>query len=431
MVPPPGGTAGRPPDGTLGFVHVDMDAFFASVELRRRPELQGRPVVVGGTGDRGVVAAASYEARRYGIHSAMPSTRARRLCPHAVFLPGDHAHYAKVSAEVMAILRDETPLVEPLSLDEAFLDVRGALHGDPRGAVHIASRIRARVLGEQQLTCSVGVATNKFLAKLATERAKPRVSENGPVFGTGVHVVETGTELAFLHPMPVRALWGVGPATAQRLSSMGIETVGDLAAQTRARIESGLGRAAGAQLHALANGRDDRPVLVDQELKSIGHEETFTTDLTTTSALWPHLMRMADAVAARLRAASLLGRTVTLKVRFADFTTITRSTTLPEPVDGARALAAAVEPMLARLDASVGVRLLGVSVSQLLDGSVRQLTLDEATGPTWSDTDTVVDEIRERFGTDSIGPAALVSSRDGLRRFRVGQQQWGPERRDR
>jgi DNA polymerase-4 len=404
-----------------------MDAFFASVELRRRPELRGQPVVVGGTGDRGVVAAASYEARVFGIRSAMPSTRARRLCPHAVFLPGDHAHYADVSGEVMAILHDVTPWVEPLSLDEAFLDVRGALHGEDRAA-EIAAAIRARVLAEQRLTCSVGVATNKFLAKLATERAKPTASLRGPVFGTGVHVVEAGAELDFLHPMPVRDLWGVGPATGRRLSSMGIETVGDLAAQPRHRIEAGIGKAAGAHLHALAQARDDRPVVTDQELKSIGHEETFARDLCTHDDLRPQLMRMADAVAARLRAGAVLGRTVTIKVRFADFTTITRSVTTPEPLDGARAIGIEAESMLRKLDPTPGVRLLGVSLSQLVDGSVRQLTLDEVAGPAWSDADTVVDEIREKFGSSAIGPAALAAKGERLRRFEVGQQQWGPER---
>lgn len=419
-------TAGRPPDGTLGFVHVDMDAFFASVELRRRPELRGQPVVVGGIGDRGVVAAASYEARVFGIHSAMPSTRARRLCPHAVFLPGDHAHYAEVSRAVMAILRDVTPWVEPLSLDEAFLDVRGALHGENRAA-EIAAAIRARVLGEQQLTCSVGVATNKFLAKLATERAKPTASPGGPIFGSGVCVVEAGTELDFLHPMPVRDLWGVGPATGRRLSSMGIETIGDLAAQPRHRIEAGLGKAAGTHLHALSLARDDRPVVTGQELKSIGHEETFARDLHTHDDLRPPLMRMADAVAARLRSGTVLGRTVTVKVRFADFTTITRSVTVPEPLDGARAIGIEAEAMLRKLDPTPGVRLLGISLSQLVDGSVRQLTLDEVAGPAWSEADTVVDEIREKFGSSAIGPAALAAQGEGLRRFEVGQQQWGPE----
>ncbi len=250
---------GRPPDGTLGFIHVDMDAFFASCELLRRPELRGEPVVVGGVGDRGVVAAASYVARAYGIHSAMPSARARRLCPHAVFLPGDHRYYSEVSSRVMAIFGDLTPLVEPLSLDEAFLDVRGALHGEDRAAV-IAAAIRRRVFEAEGLTCSVGVATNKFLAKLATERAKPRPSLEGPRFGSGVYVIEPGHELDFLHPMPVRDLWGVGPATESKLSRRGIETVCAVASNPRDRLEAGLGRASGLHLHQLAHAVDVRPV---------------------------------------------------------------------------------------------------------------------------------------------------------------------------
>ena len=416
---------GRPPDGSLGFIHVDMDAFFASCELLRRPELRLEPVVVGGTGDRGVVAAASYVARTYGIHSAMPSTRARRLCPHAVFLPGDHGYYTEVSARVMAILSDVTPLVEPLSLDEAFLDVRGALHGRDRAA-EIAAEIRHRIHDDEGLTCSIGVATNKFLSKLATERAKPRASLEGPIFGSGVHVIEAGEELAFLHPMPVRELWGVGPATEAKLSRMGIETVGDLAAQPRARLEASVGRASGLQLHRLAHAIDERPVVVDQRAKSIGHEETFPRDLSDGPALRRELLRMADAVATRLRAAGVAGRTVTIKVRFADFTTITRSHTLPEPVDGAHPILRVAEALLDKVDTEPGVRLLGVSLTQLAEPVAEQLSLDDASGPGWTEADDVVEEIRSRFGGDAIGPATLAKPGGGLDRMERGQQQWGP-----
>ncbi len=416
---------GRPPDGTLGFIHVDMDAFFASCELLRRPELRGEPVVVGGVGDRGVVAAASYVARAYGIHSAMPSARARRLCPHAVFLPGDHRYYSEVSSRVMAIFGDLTPLVEPLSLDEAFLDVRGALHGEDRAAV-IAAAIRRRVFEAEGLTCSVGVATNKFLAKLATERAKPRPSLEGPRFGSGVYVIEPGHELDFLHPMPVRDLWGVGPATESKLSRMGIETVGDLASQPRDRLEAGLGRASGLHLHQLAHAVDVRPVVVDQRAKSIGHEETFPRDLADGPALRRQLVRMVDAVATRLRAAGFAGRTVTIKVRFADFATITRAQTLPEPVDGATPILRIAELLLDKVDTTSGVRLLGLSVSQLVEPVAEQLTLDDAAGPGWNEADDVIEEIRNRFGGDAIGPATLAKPGGSLDRMERGQQQWGP-----
>lgn len=416
---------GRPPDGTLGFIHVDMDAFFASCELLRRPELRGEPVVVGGVGDRGVVAAASYAARAYGIHSAMPSARARRLCPHAVFLPGDHRYYGEVSSRVMAIFGDITPLVEPLSLDEAFLDVRGALHGEDRAAA-IAAAIRRRVFEAEGLTCSVGVATNKFLAKLATQRAKPRPSLEGPRFGSGVYVIEPGHELDFLHPMPVRDLWGVGPATESKLSRMGIETVGDLASQSQDRLEAGLGRASGLHLHQLAHAVDVRPVVVDQRAKSIGHEETFPRDLTDGPALRRQLVRMADAVATRLRAAGFAGRTVTIKVRFADFATITRAQTLPEPVDGATPILRIAELLLDRVDTTSGVRLLGLSVSQLVEPVAEQLTLDDAAGPGWNEADDVIEEIRNRFGGDAIGPATLAKPGGSLDRMERGQQQWGP-----
>lgn len=404
-----------------------MDAFYAAVEVRRRPELRGQPVVVGGTGDRGVVAAASYEARYYGIHSAMPSARARRLCPHAVFLPGDHAHYSEVSERVMAILAEFTPLVEPLSLDEAFLDVRSAsrLLGS---APDLAASVRSRVWEQQRLTCSVGAASTKFLAKLATERAKPRAGPDGPVFGSGVHVVAAGTELEFLHPHPVTAVFGVGPATAERLARLGVETVGDLASLPESVVVGALGKAAGRQLHLLARGVDERPVVIDRAARSLGREETFARNLHSRPELDAQVRRLSGSVSRRLRESDLQARTVTVKLRFATFKTITRSVTLPEPSDSYGAIARAARGLLAEIDPRPGVRLLGVSGSGLVRSVGRQLSFD---GDRRSETaDRVVDEIRERFGQSAIGPAAdagrgtrVVSGTDAAR-------PWGPDADD-
>jgi DNA polymerase-4 len=407
-------------------LHVDMDAFFVSVELLDQPELRGKPVVVGGDGERGVVAAASYEARAFGIHSAMSSVQARRLCPHAVFLRGRYHRYSEVSANVMAIFKDVTPLVEPLSLDEAFLDVTGALRllGE---APTIAASIRRRVLDEQGLTCSVGVASTKFVAKLATEAAKPKASKNGPQFGSGVFVVEPEETLSFLRPLPVESLWGVGPATLTKLHRIGVLTIADLADLPEENVVAVLGRSQGRHLHSLANGKDERAVEPDRAMKSIGQEETFSRDHHLRSTLDHELVQFADSVASRLRAQGLVGRTVQLKVRFGDFTTITRSTTLVVAVDDSRSLLEAGRGLLALVDPAQGVRLLGLSVSGLSSDSSRQLTFDEAiSGPGWQEADRTIDEIRARFGDEAIGPA-VAAGPDGLRLKRRGAQQWGPE----
>ena len=402
-------------------LHVDMDAFFVSVELLDQPELRGRPVVVGGAGARGVVAAASYEARAYGVHSAMPSTRARRMCPHAVFLAGRYWRYQEVSAAVFEVFRSVTPLVEGISLDEAFLDVSGArrLLGDGPA---IAAEIRSRILDDQGLTCSVGVAPRKLTAKLASEAAKPKASIAGPVFGSGVKVVEPDDELAFLHAHPIRALWGVGPATGARLDRLGVRTVGDLARLREDAVIAAVGVAAGRHLHALAWARDERPVVPGARVKSVGHEETFATDHHALETLDPELVRLADAVATRLRKAGVTGRTVLVKVRFNDFRTITRSETVPEGIDEAGAIVRVARRLLAGVDPAPGVRLLGVSVSQLAEGAARQLTLDEAVAPGWSGATQAVDEIRDRFGDGAIMPAALA----GRGPKRKGDTQWGP-----
>lgn len=402
-------------------LHVDMDAFFVAVELLDRPELRGTPVVVGGSGNRGVVAAASYEARAYGIHSAMPSTRARRLCPHAVFLPGRHGRYGEVSADVFAVFHAFTPLVEGISLDEAFLDVGPArrLFGD---GPTIAHAIRERIQGELGLTCSVGVAPRKLTAKLASEAAKPSAGLRGPVPGEGVHVVEPEAELAFLHAHPVGALWGVGPATRARLDRLAVNTIGDLAALPEETLVNSLGAGAGRHLHALAWARDTRPVVPNAPIKSVSHEETFPVDHHDHETLERECVRLADAVAARLRRAGIAGRTVQIKVRFGDFRTITRSATAPEPLDTGHAVAAHARRLLRAVDVDPGVRLLGVGVSGLEPVAARQLSLDDAGRSSWADATKAIDEIRDRFGDAAIVPATLAGRAPKQR----GDQQWGP-----
>ncbi len=403
-----------------------MDAFYASVELLRHPELRGQPVVVGGSAERGVVAAASYEARSFGIHSAMPSVRAKRLCPHAVFLSGDHAHYAEVSGRLMEILRSYTPLVEPLSLDEAFLDVDGArrVYGEPP---RIARLIRRQIYEQEGLTCSVGVASIKFLAKLATDQAKPKASPAGPVFGSGISVVAPGGELEYLHPLPVRSLWGVGPKTLAKLERLGVLTIGDLARLPQATVISALGEGQGRHLWLLANAIDEREVEPDQAPKSISHEETFATDRHDRAGLDVELVRMADAVSSRLRRHQLAGRTVQLKVRFHDFHTITRSVSAREPVDTGPAILRAARQLFDQIDPAPGVRLLGVGVSGLVDGAVRQLSLDDLMEQDWTQATSTIDDIRSRFGEAAIGPASLAASGE-LKLRRLGDQQWGPDR---
>lgn len=403
-------------------LHVDMDAFFVSVELVRRPELRGRPVVVGGEGDRGVVAAASYEARAYGVRSAMSSKRARRLCPDLLFLGGDHRLYEEVSVRIMEIFGRYTPLVEPLSLDEAFLDVSGArrLHGPPE---LVATAIRADLVAEESLTCSVGVAPNKFLAKLASEQAKPKPGLAGPDFGSGVVVVPADGIEDFLVPLPVQAVWGVGPRTFERLARLGVQTIGDLGCIPEDTLVAALGQSAGSQLWRLSRGIDERRVVPEHSTKSIGHEETFARDLASAFEVHPYLVRMVDSVARRLRRTGVVGRTVSIKVRYPDFTTVGRSRTLADPTDLGVEILEAATTLLGSLELGPGIRLLGVSVSNLEDGSVRQLRLEEVMKPGWRAAEGAVDEIRERFGTGAIGPAVV----DDLGPKELGEKQWGPD----
>ena len=402
-----------------------MDAFYAAVEVLADPSLAGKPLIVGGDGARGVVASCSYEARSYGVRSAMPSMRARRLCPHAVFVPGRHELYAEHSKRLHGVLTSFTPLVEGIALDEAFLDVTGAQRLWGSGP-QIGAAIRAKVKEETGLWCSVGVAPSKFLAKLASEAAKPKAGPpgSGPAPGLGVKVVDPGEELAFLHRHPVEALWGVGPATRRRLDRFGIRTVGDLAAMPVATLVGALGEAHGRHLHALAWAHDDRAVEPDRAAKSIGHEETYARDHYTLDSLRQEALRLSDGVANRLREADVAGRTVTLKVRFASFETITRSRTVPRPLDSGPAVARVATELLEAVDPSPGVRLLGVSVSNLGPRPGEQLRLDEADAGEPA-VARAVDEVRRRFGDAAVGPATLLR-RDGLAVKRRGDQQWGP-----
>lgn len=402
--------------------------FFVAVELRRRPELVGLPVVVGGTGDRGVVAAASYEARRYGVHSAMPSRTARRLCPGAVFLPGDLARYAEVSRDVFEVFHRFTPLVEGISLDEAFLDVTGARRTRGDGAA-VAAAVRREVDAATALACSVGVATNKFVAKLASERAKPRGSPEGVRPGAGVVVVEPGDERRFVRSHAVEALWGVGPATLARLTRIGVRTVTDLAAAGEEALAATIGRAAARHLVALADGRDDRPVVPDGDAKSVGNEETFARDVTDAAALRAHLVRLVDAASHRCRSKGLSPRTVVLKIRYGDMDSFTRSRTLDHAVTTVPAVMAVLDGLLDDVEPWRGVRLAGVSLrsfdgdepsASLFDDGEASVTGIESG---WLAATRALDDIRARFGAGSIGPGGAVVDRPP-----PGASPWGPHR---
>ena len=389
------------PGFTESILHVDMDAFFVEVERRDRPELRGRPVVVGGTGGRSVVAAASYEARTFGIGSAMPMVHARRLCPAAIVVPPDHGKYRTASEQVFAVFRSFAPLVEGLSLDEAFLDVSGLRRHYP-DPVAIGKEIRERLRADLGLPASVGIASNKFLAKLASEAAKP----------DGIRHVPADRSLEFLHPLPVRSLWGVGEATHAALERLGVHTIGDLAEVPPAALEKHLGRAAGAHLHALAWGRDERPVVPGSAAKSVSVEQTYERDLRGHEAIEGELLRHADRLAGRLRSAGVAGRTVTLKIRFADFSTITRSVTLGSGTDVARDLYRAARDVLRKVDLGTKpVRLVGLGATALTPATApRQLAVDRPAK--WDDLAGAVDEVRQRYGTGSIRPARIVEGPD-------------------
>ena len=397
-------------------LHVDMDAFYASVEIRDRPDLAAAPVIVGAVGGRGVVLSATYQARTFGVRSAMPVTRARRLCPQAVFLPPRHNLYAAVSKEVMAIFRSFTPQVEPLALDEAFLDVSGARRrlGPP---AMIARMIREQVAEQQGITCSVGVAPTKFVAKVASVQCKP----------DGLLVVPADGVLAFLHPLPVSALWGVGERTGQLLARLGLRTIGDIAHTPLATLQRELGVAHGSHLAALARGQDERSVVPHVAEKSIGAEETFAADIDDPELIRRELLRLSERTARGLRSSGCVARTVVVKLRLANFTTMTRSRTLTEPTDVARTIheTACALYEAAGLDRA-RLRLVGVRATGLVPASsaATQLVLGERPA-SWREAERTVDKITRRFGSDAVRPAALVP--DEHDRLRAAGRPGGPD----
>jgi DNA polymerase-4 len=381
---------------TATILHVDLDAFFASVELLDRPELADKPVVVAHDSARSVVTAANYPARKFGVRSAIPLARALQLCPSAIVLQPHFEKYRRYSRQVMAIFDDMTPVVERLGIDEAFLDVAGA-RGVLGSPAEVAALIRARVRAETGLACSVGAAATKFVAKLASGRAKP----------DGLLVIPEPETLAFLHPLPVGALWGVGAVTEKALLGRGLHTIGDIAETPIAVLRRIVGEAGAVKLHDLANGIDPRAVTPDTLDKSVGHEVTFEVDVSDAAVLRRELLRQATQVGRRLRASGVEGRTVVLKLRYADFTTITRSRTLAEPTDVGRRIADEVRSLYDALGPHPPVRLIGVRLEQLAEAgsNPRGLWDDDED---WRDAERVIDDVGERFGPDVVRPASLL-----------------------
>jgi len=375
-------------------LHVDMDAFYASVEERDDPLLVGKPVIVGGSAEgRGVVAAANYEVRKFGVHSAMPAARAKRLCPHAVFIKPRMGHYAEISQQIRAIFEEFTPLVEPLSLDEAFLDSTGSesLFGS---AATIGRQIKERIHAELGLVASVGVAPNKFVAKIASDLNKP----------DGFLVVAPGEVQAFLDPLPIDRLWGVGKVTGQVFDRLGIRTIGQLRLLSSKSLDELFG-SSGEHFWRLAHGMDDRPVVPDREAKSISHETTFAQDIDDHEVLQAWLIDLAEQVARRMRRHALKGRTIELKVRFADFQTITRSLTLPEPTNITQELLqAGIELLATKLPKDhLPVRLLGFGVNGFDDtGRSQRQLFDEPDRERHRQLDRVADQISQKFGKLAI-----------------------------
>ncbi len=393
----------EPDDTGCTILHVDMDAFYAMASLIERPDLRGKPVIIGGGGTRSVVLSATYEARTFGVTSAMPMARARRMCPRAVVLEPDFARYAQISDAIMATFASVTDIVEPLSLDEAFLDVAGAQRrlGSPR---HIAQLLRDTIADEQGITCSVGVAPTKFVAKLASSLAKP----------DGMIVVPGAEVLGFLHQLPVGALWGVGERTEETLVRLGLRTVADIAHTPVETLRRALGDVTGSHLHRLSWGRDERPVVCERREKSIGTDETFAHDIDDPVVIHRELLRLSDRTAARVRAAGMMGRTISIKIRFADFTTITRARTLRDPTDVSREIYVTATSLFDALGLQrARIRLVGVRMEGLVEAAHApvQAMLDEPDHG-WRDADRAVDRASARFGAGAVRPASLVRDPD-------------------
>ena len=385
------------PDAECSILHVDMDAFYVAVELLDRPDLIGTPVIVGSPSGRSVVLSASYEARRFGVRSAMPMSAAMRLCPQGVVLEPHHEKYSEISLGVMAIFGTITPFVEQLSVDEAFLDIAGSMRrlGGPR---EIGELIRTTIRRELGITASVGAATTKFVAKIASTRSKPN----------GLLVIPGEETVAYLHTLPVSALWGVGAKTQEVLARLGIRSVEDLAQTPVSSLRKLLG-VSGQHVHDLAWGRDPRPVTVTRQEKTVGAEETFAADVSDDATLHTEMLRLSHRTAARLRSAHLQCGGVAIKLRYADFSTLTRTKRLSEPTDSANAIYAAATSLLAALgDRPMSVRLVGVRADQLepSSGSGHQLTIDRR-DENWRLAESALDEVNRKFGKSAIQPAQL------------------------
>lgn len=389
---------------TRKIIHLDLDAFFCAVEELRNPTLVGKPFAVGGRPEtRGVVASCSYPARRFGIHSAMPMSQALRLCPTLIIVPARHREYAAMSQRVMAILRRVTPLVEQISIDEAFLDVTD----QPGDAATLAGELQREIRSELGLPASLGVATNKLVAKIANNVGKAAVRGDAPP--CALLVVPPGEEAAFLAPLPADALWGVGPKTAERLRALGIHTIGDIVRWPERDLVRRFGKH-GQELSRQARGLDDRPVVTEHERKSISQETTFVRDVTDAALLRRTLLEQAEDVAAALRRRRLMAATVKLKIRWADFTTLTRQTTLPQPTDDAPTIHATACALLERVWDGQAVRLIGVGMSGLSEA--RQLSLWDAPDERVERLYTAIRELRKRYGEQAIRRGGELSNED-------------------